>query len=158
MIVILDSGVLALLASPIRDNSEMEDSEVFQCNEWFYRLLAKSVAVTTSEISDYEVRRELIRIKSEGVEILDSLKNVVRFLPLKTEVMNKAAEFWAEARQNHIPTTDDKNIDADMIISAQWNILRQEAPGQGIYVATTNIKHLKIFVGEYAQNWRDIKS
>ncbi|NEP80999.1 MAG: type II toxin-antitoxin system VapC family toxin [Okeania sp. SIO3B3] len=108
-------------------------------------------------MSDYEVRRELIRIKSEGVEILDSLKNVVRFLPLKTEVMNKAAEFWAEARQNHIPTTDNQNIDADMIISAQWNILCQEAPGQGIYVATTNIKHLKIFVGKYAQNWRDIK-
>ncbi|MGD1700178.1 hypothetical protein [Dapis sp. BLCC M229] len=158
MIVILDSGVLALLASPIRDNSEIEDSEVFQCNEWFYGLLAKSVLVVTSEISDYEVRRELIRIKSEGLEILNSLKKVVRFLPLKTEVMNKAAEFWAQARQNHIPTTDDKNIDADMIISAQWNILCQEAPGRGIYVATTNVKHLKIFVGEYAQNWRDIKS
>ena len=48
MIVILDSGVLALLASSIRDNSEMEDSEVFQCNEWFYGLLAKSVVVATS--------------------------------------------------------------------------------------------------------------
>ena len=47
--------------------------------------------------------------------------------------------------------------DADMIISAQWNIFSQEAPGQGIYVATTNIKHLKIFVGEFAQYWRDIK-
>lgn len=157
MIVILDSGVLGLLASPIRDTSKTEDIEISQCNEWLYQLLAKSVVVATSEISDYEVRRELIRIKSEGVEILDSLKNVVRFLPLKTEVMNKAAEFWAEARQNHIPTADDKNIDADMIISAQWSILYQEAPGQGIYVATTNIKHLKIFVGEYAQNWRDIK-
>ncbi len=158
MIVILDSGVLALLASPIRDNSEMENSEIFQCNEWFYGLLAKSVVVVTSEISGYEVRRELIRIKSEGLEILDSLKSVVRFLPLTTEVMNKAAQFWAEARQNHIPTADDKNIDGDMIISAQWSILCQEYPGQGIYVATTNIKHLKIFVGEYAQNWRDIKS
>ena len=71
--------------------------------------------------------------------------------------MNKAAEFWAEVRQNHIPTTDNQNIDVDMIICAQWNILCQEAPGQGIYVATTNVKHLKIFVGEYAQNWRDIK-
>ena len=157
MIVILDSGVLALLASLIQDNCEAEDSEVFQCNEWLYGLLAKSVAVATSEISDYEVRRELIRIKSEGVEILDSLKNVVRFLPLQTKVIKKAAEFWAEARLNHIPTTDNKNIDADMIISAQWNIFSQEAPGQGIYVATTNIKHLKIFVGEFAQYWRDIK-
>ena len=43
MIVILDSGVLALIASPIRYNSEMEDSEVFQCNKWFDSLLAKGV-------------------------------------------------------------------------------------------------------------------
>ncbi|GGA47778.1 hypothetical protein [Okeania sp. KiyG1] len=59
--------------------------------------------------------------------------------------------------QNHISITNNKNIDADMIISAQWSILCQETPGRGIYVATTNMKHLKIFVGEYAQNWRDIK-
>ena len=45
----------------------------------------------------------------------------------------------------------------NMIISAKQNILSQEAPGQGIYVTTTNIKHLKIFVGEFAQNWWDIK-
>ena len=157
MIVILDSGVLALIASPIRYNSEMEDSEVFQCNKWFDSLLAKGVYVVTSEISDYEVRRELIHIKSESLQILDNLKNKIDFLPLTTEVMKKAAEFWAEARLNHIPTTDNKNIDADMIISAQWNIFSQEAPGQGIYVATTNIKHLKIFVGEFAQYWQDIK-
>lgn len=55
---------------------------------------------------------------------------MVRFLPLKTEVMNKAAGFWVEARQNHISTADYQNIDADMIISAQWNILSQEAPRQ----------------------------
>ncbi|NEP91225.1 MAG: type II toxin-antitoxin system VapC family toxin [Okeania sp. SIO2C2] len=157
MIVILDSGVLGLLASPVKNISQAKYSEISQCNEWLYELLAKSRYVVTSQISDYEVRRELIRIKSEGLEILDSLKDVVDFLPLTTEVMNKAAEFWAKARQNNIPTTDNKNIDADMIISAQWNILCQEAPGRGIYVATTNIKHLKIFVEEYAQNWRDIK-
>ncbi|NEQ73204.1 MAG: type II toxin-antitoxin system VapC family toxin [Okeania sp. SIO2C9] len=157
MIVILDSGVLGLLASSVKDISQTKYSEISQCNEWLYELLAKSIYVVTSQISDYEVRRELIRIKSKSLQRLDSLKDVVDFLPLTTEVMNKAAEFWAEARQNHIPTTDNQNIDADMIISAQWNILCQEAPGQGIYVATTNLKHLKIFVGENAKNWRDIK-
>ncbi len=90
-------------------------------------------------------------------ELLAKSRYVVTSLPLTTEVMNKAAEFWAEARQNHIPTTDNQNIDADMIISAESSILCQETPGRGIYVATTNLKHLKIFVGEYAQNWRDIK-
>ncbi len=157
MIVILDSGVLGLLCSPIRDISQPEISEVYQCKKWLESLLARSVFVVTSEISDYEVRRELIRIKSEGLETLDNLKNVFDFLPVGTEILQKAAEFWAEARQNQIPTAEDKNIDADMIISAQWSILCEEYPGQGVFVATTNLKHLQIFVGENALEWRDIK-
>lgn len=157
MIVLLDSGVLGLLSSPIPDIDRAEESDNFQCTEWFYSLLAKSVYVVTSEISDYEVRRELIRIKSEGLETLDNLKNDFDFLPVTTEILKKAAEFWAEARQNHIPTADDKNIDADMIISAQWSILCDEYPGQGVFVATTNLKHLQIFVGDNALEWRDIK-
>jgi len=156
MIVILDSGVLGLLSSPIRDISQAEETEIYQCTEWLYSLLAKGVYVVTSEISDYEVRRELIRIKSEGLETLDNFKNDFEFLPVTTEVLQKAAEFWAEARQNHIPTADDKNIDADMIISALWSILSRKYPGRGVFVATTNLKHLQIFVGENALQWRDI--
>jgi len=38
-----------------------------------------------------------------------------------------------------------------------WSILSQEYPGQGVFVATTNLKHLQIFVGENALEWRDIK-
>lgn len=102
MIVILDSGVLGLLASPIQDASETEDNEISQCTEWFYSLLAKSVYVVTSEISDYEVRRELIRIKSKGLENLDSFRDLdlIDFLPLTTDVLKKAAELWADTRQN----------------------------------------------------------
>ena len=158
MIVLLDSGVLGLLCSPVRDISQPEISEVYQCKRWLESLLARSTYVVTSEISDYEVRRELIRIKSEGLESLDNFKNVFDFLPMTTEILKKAAEFWAEARQNHIPTAEDKNIDADMIISAQWSILCEEYPGQGVFVATTNLKHLQIFVGENALEWRDIKA
>lgn len=157
MIVILDSGVLGLLSSPIPESEQEEESEISQCTEWLYSLLAKSVYVVTSEISDYEVRRELIRIKSPGLESLDSFRNLFDFLTVTTEVLKKAADFWAEARQNHIPTADDKNIDADMIISAQWSILSQENPGRGVFVATTNLKHLRIFVGENALEWRHIK-
>jgi predicted nucleic acid-binding protein len=123
MIVLLDSGVLGLLCSPLRDISQPEISEVYQCKKWLESLLARSAYIVTSEISDYEVRRELIRIKSEGLETLNNLKELVDFLPVSTKVLTKAAEFWAEARQNHIPTADDKNIDADMIISALWSIL-----------------------------------
>lgn len=156
MIVILDSGVLSLLASPIKDNSEIESTEIYQCTEWLYSLLAKGVYVVTSEICDYEVRREFIRIKSEGLKTLDELRDIFDFLPIQTNIMKKAAELWAEARQNHTPTADDKNIDADMIILAQWKILTQEFPGQGVYIATKNLKHLVIFAGENAQQWEQI--
>ncbi|MBE9129735.1 MULTISPECIES: type II toxin-antitoxin system VapC family toxin [unclassified Coleofasciculus] len=157
MIVILDSGVLGLLASPIQDASEEEENEIYQCTEWLYSLLSKSVYVVTSEISDYEVRRELIRIKSDGIGLLDNLRDVIDFLPLTKEVMKKAAEFWADARQNHIPTADDKNIDADMIISAQWSLLSEKYPGRTVLIATKNIRHLKLFAQENAQDWMNIR-
>ena len=157
MIVILDSGVLSLLASPIQDASRQEENEIYQCTEWLYYLLSKGVYIVTSEISDYEIRREFIRIKSDGLVILDSLRSVVDFFPITTEVLKKAAEFWADARQNHIPTSDDKNIDADMIILAQWSLLHEEFPGRNILIATKNIRHMKIFAKENAQEWRNIK-
>lgn len=157
MIVILDSGVLDLLASPVQDASEEEENEISQCTEWLYSLLSKGVYVVTSEISDYEVRREFIRIKSNGLAILDYLREVIDFLPLTTEVMKKAADFWANARQNHVPATDAKNIDADMIISAQWSLLSDQFPGRTVFIATKNIKHMKIFAKENAQEWINIK-
>ena len=52
-------------------------------------------------------------------------------------------------------TSDSKNIDADMIISAHYRILCDEHPGQQVIVATTNLKHLSIFCE--AANWQDIK-
>ena len=157
VIVILDSGVLDLLASPIQDASEEEENEIDLCTQWLYFLLSKGVYVVTSEICDYEVRREFIRIKSVGLETLDDLRNVIDFLPLSTKVMKKAADFWAYARQNHIPTANDKNIDADMIISAQWSLLTEEFPGRAVFIATKNIKHLKIFAQENAKEWINIK-
>jgi hypothetical protein len=156
VIVLLDSGVLGLLVNPIQDVSEAETNEIYQCTEWLYSLLSKSVYVVASEISDYEVRRELIRIKSEGVILLDNLRDVIEFLPLTKEVMQKAAEFWAEARQSHIPTADAQNIDADMIISAQWSLLSKESPGRTVLIATTNIRHLRIFAKEKAMEWINI--
>lgn len=164
MIILLDSGVLSILASPLKDNisdpdSELEDNRVYQCYQWCEKLSAKSIYIVTSEISDYEVRRELIRINSKGLELLDSLRDTktIDFLPITTEVIKIAAEFWADTRKRGISTSDDKNIDADMIISAQWKILTQEYPGRSVLIATTNVKHLKIFAQDSAQEWENIR-
>ena len=153
MIVLLDTGVLGLVASP------RNAGEAKECKQWLYNLLARSAYVATSDICDYEVRRGLklasiTNPKVKGIDNLDALQQVIDFLPLTKEVMQKAAELWAEARHQGIKTADDKNIDADMIIIAQWQILKESYPGQYIVIATTNVKHLSRF-GE-AQEWINI--
>lgn len=153
MIVFLDSGVLGLLSSP-RDTGEAGD-----CKEWQFRLLARSVYFVTSDLCDYEVRRGLILASFSkpsvgGIDILDSLPEFIEFLPLTKELMKEAAQVWAEARSQGIPTASDKNIDGDIIITAQWRLLKEEYPGREVIIATTNLKHLQRFTD--ADTWRNI--
>ncbi len=64
-------------------------------------------------ISDYEVRRELLRSeKTKGLARLDGLKSVVGFIPLTSEALLQAAQFWAEARRLGKPSApaDDLKI------------------------------------------------
>ena len=65
------------------------------------------------ETADYELRRELLRMKSSGsIRRLDELKTRLRYAPITTEAMLKAAELWAEARSAGKPTADEKALDA----------------------------------------------
>jgi len=153
MIVFLDTGVLGLISSP------SNKGEARECKEWFYRLLARSIYVITSDICEYEVRRSLILASFtnptiKGVENLDELQQVIDFLPLTKSVMREAAQLWAESRSQGIPTADDKNIDADIIIAAQWKILTEEFPGRYVVIATTNVKHLERLTE--AKDWKNI--
>ena len=54
MIVFIDSGILGLLANPNKKG------EAADCEQWLLGLLSKGVLVLTSDICDYEVRRNLI--------------------------------------------------------------------------------------------------
>lgn len=150
MIVILDSGIIFTLCN------SLNIKKVVDCQRWFSHLNARGVYFTTSEICDYEVRRELIRRnKLINIQNLETLRQEIDVLPLTHQVMLKAANLWAVARQNSNPTSDKKNIDVDMILSAQWMLLKEEYPGQYIVIATTNPKHLKLFAE--AEEWINIK-
>jgi predicted nucleic acid-binding protein len=97
------------------------------------------------EISDYEVRRELIRAKRfAGLRRLDQLKATVDYQPITTDIMLDAAELWAIARQQGRPTANDKALDGDMILAAQARSL--ERAGWEVIVATDNVAHLGLFV------------
>jgi predicted nucleic acid-binding protein len=149
MIIILDSGVIHTICNP------SEDKKVTSCQKWFEHLMTRGCQFVISEICDYEVRRELIRRnKIKNQKKLDELRAIVTVLPLTQEVLLKAAKIWAITRQDNSPTSDDRNIDVDMIISAQYLMLEEEFPGQSIIVATTNTKHLKLFTN--AEEWENI--
>lgn len=142
MIVLLDAGPLGMLSNP---NASPANRECFQ---WMESLLVQGTPVCVPEIADYEVRRELLRAnKLQGVARLDVVKNAVNYLPITTAIMLKAAELWAEARRDGLPTADPKALDCDVILAAQALAVN------GI-VATENVGHLARFV--QARPWRDI--
>lgn len=144
-IVVLDTGPLGLLTSPPR-----KKGEVLTCAEWLATLLANRVRAVVPEIADYELRRELLRAKkARSVARLDELAAAVEYLPITTAMMRRAAELWAQIRQQGKPTAADSSIDADVILAAQAQML-----GANAVVATTNVGHLSRLVP--AELWQNI--
>lgn len=145
-IVVLDAGPLGLVTNPKRSPQSLA------CAQWLQSLVASGTQVILPEISDYEVRRELLRAqKLKGLERLDALAGLLQYLPLSTAAMRQAALLWAEARQQGQPTAGDKALDGDVILAGQAMTL--EAPD--VLIATTNVGHLSRFVP--AEIWQNIK-
>jgi len=116
---------------------------------WFTEALRRGTELIVPEIADFEVRRELIRAGLvQSVQRLDALKAQLTYLPLDTQTMLRAAELWARARSQGIPTADPRELDCDVILAAQ-------AERAGALVVTENVGHLARFVT--ARHWRDVK-
>ncbi|MFM7886620.1 MAG: type II toxin-antitoxin system VapC family toxin [Pseudanabaena sp.] len=147
-IVLLDTGVLGAVTNP-----KAKQSNNSACLEWLVELPSRGYEVAIPEIADYELRRELLLFKKfKGIQQLDSLKSEVVYLPITTVVMLKAAELWAQVRQDGKPTADSKALDGDVILAAQ--ALLQAEQGYEVIIATTNVKHISRFVD--ARLWVDI--
>lgn len=146
-IIVLDTGVLGMLVHPA------ENGEPRECKAWLRRVVLGGAVVYVPEIADYELRREFLRMKSaESIRRLDELKTRLRYAPITTAAMIKAAEHWATARSAGRPTADDKALDGDVILAALSALLAQ--PDDEMVVATTNVGHLSQFVD--ARSWREI--
>jgi len=143
--VLLDAAPLGLLAAPPRKPAARA------CAVWLAGLMNVGARIIVPEITDYEVRRELIRAgKTRSVKRLDALAQATEYLPITTAAMRRAAELWAQARQQGQPTAGDNTIDADMILAAQALMLGEPQ----VVVATTNVGHLSRFVP--ADDWQNI--
>jgi predicted nucleic acid-binding protein len=90
--------------------------------------------------------------KTRGLSRVDSLKKTIGHIPLTTEALLRAAEFWAQARRLGKTTAPDLALDGDVILCAQAAELTSQ--DYEVIIATTNTKHLKLFAD--ARLWREI--
>lgn len=142
MRLMLDSSVLGFVCHPRKH----EDVRA-----WFHGMLTKDPPIheiLIPEIADYELRRELLRIKAtSSLKRLDLMAEELTYVPLDTATMRHAASLWASLRNAGTPTADDSAIDGDVILAAQ--AIRSEA-----IVVTENVRHLSRMV--HAVRWPDV--
>ncbi len=125
---ILDTGVLGQVVHPRKyDNVRL----------WFGTAIA-SHDILVSEVCDYELRRELIRIgAARSITRLDELGRELRYLPVTTSTWRSAARLWALARRTGRPTSDNSGLDGDVLLSAQARV-------EDAIIVTTNPKHFEL--------------
>jgi|SRR5215813_8021349 len=146
-IYLLDSGPLGFACNP----SGSPKSRSF--SQWLGRQLMRGIRVHVPEVTDYEVRRELIRSnRARSIAKLDGLNATLGYLPITTPVMRKAAELWAQARNMGRQTAHNLRLDADMILAAQAALLIEV--GHEVTIITPNASHLSLFVP--AADWQSI--
>jgi predicted nucleic acid-binding protein len=136
-VVFLDTSPLGLACFPKSKKNPKRD----QCIAWLESLVLNQKTIVIPEIADYELRRELIRFNStESIKRLDELKSIYNYLPITTEMMLKAAELWADVRNQGMPTAHDHALDGDVILAAQA-IVSDAGRGE-VIIATSNPGHL----------------
>lgn len=133
--VVLDAGPLSKIAHP----RKFED-----ITAWFERVVLTGYRVVVLGVTDYEVRRGLLRIPARRqLRELDIIKQDALYVPITDAAMQAAAHVWAEARRAGRPFTSDDRLDGDAILVAQVRALGDVAKS---VVVTENEKHLAPFV------------
>lgn len=149
MILLLDTNILTKICHP---------TKFTDVRGWFHRQLLLGVhnrKIHLPAIADYELRRELLRmrLKDQGgarsLVRLNTLLGVLDYLPMTAEDFRLAAQLWAEARVSGRSTADPKSLDGDVLLAAQAKRI------QGT-VVTNNRKHVSLY-GVEAKDWFEVE-
>jgi len=125
--LLLDTGVLGWICHP-RKHADVR--------AWFRRALRAHVFLV-SEIADYELRRELLRIGATvSLDGLDELARELTYVPVTTATWRSAAALWAGARSRGLVTAPPEALDGDVLLAAQ-------AFEEDAAIVTTNTKHFE---------------
>jgi predicted nucleic acid-binding protein len=137
--LLLDTGPLAMLVHPRPDRAFVG---------WFAAAVAANQTIVIPEIADYELRRKLLHQDfKQSISRLDSLEEFLRYLPIDTATLHRAAELWAAARRRGRPTAPPAALDGDVILAAQ-------AEAVGAIVVTEDLEDLSQFVP--TRRWTEI--
>jgi len=95
--------------------------------------------ILISEVADYELRRELLRIGSHhSLARLDELTRELSYIPMATSSWRAAAKLWATLRRGGIVTAAPTALDGDVLIA--------QANAEGATVVTPNVRHFEPIV------------
>lgn len=84
------------------------------------QLKARKISLRVAEITEYELRRELLRSQRyRSNNRLGSYYLTERIIPIDRGSLLKASESWAEQRNLGMPTASNERIDIDTIMVAQ---------------------------------------
>jgi predicted nucleic acid-binding protein len=143
--VFLDAGPLSDAARKPGQRQEADDLQ-----EWLRRIGRDDIFYFVAEVSDFEVRRELLRAgKTSSIQRLERLIEPDGcYVPITTEAMREAASLWAQARIGGITTAPPDALDGDVILAAQVRVWARamSVPLSEVVVATSNPAHLSRFV------------
>lgn len=145
-VIVPDTNPLSQLAHP-KINPNIQ--------KWL-KSLNKETVIKVAEVTDYEVRRELLRTgKQKSIDKLNKFNESVGLITINSAVMKKAAELWAWTRNRGKPTASNQSLDGDVILVSQAII--QLNNFEQITIATTNIKHISLFkeLGIDVLDWRE---
>jgi hypothetical protein len=116
---------------------------------------AAGVEVVIPAVADFEVRRELIRVRARSrIRNLDLLRNRFGYVDTSQAAWDSAAGFWALVRQAGFPTAAQTDLDADAIIAGMAATAGQ--PGDDVMIATMKLIHFVRFPGVRAGFWAAI--
>lgn len=138
MKLILDTIVIGQVCHP-RKHAEVR--------AWLAKVAAEHEPLL-SEVVDYELRRELLRISARrSLARLDELSRELRYLPVTTATWRSAANLWALLRRTGKVTAPTAALDGDVLIIAQ--AIAEEA-----VVVTSNKRHFEPLVQVF--DWHEV--
>jgi predicted nucleic acid-binding protein len=136
--LLLDTSVVGWICHP-RRHAEVR--------RWLATAL-RAHEILVSEVADYELRRELLRIGARrSLQRLDELGRELRYLPVTTSTWRAAARLWARQRQAGRPGAGSEALDGDVLVAAQ-------ALAENATVVTANARHFEGLVS--ALEWQEV--